>query len=136
MGAHADTVAGLAAALAAREVSSVELTAAALDRIERAQDALNAFVTIDRAGALAQAKAADAARARGDAGALTGVPIAHKDVLMTAGLRTTCGSRMLADFVAPYDAFVVERLKRAGIVVLGKTNMDEFAMGSSNETSH
>ncbi|HEV8501381.1 MAG TPA: Asp-tRNA(Asn)/Glu-tRNA(Gln) amidotransferase subunit GatA [Casimicrobiaceae bacterium] len=136
MSAHADTVAGLAAALAAREISSVELTTATLDRIERAQGALNAFVTIDRGGALAQAKAADAARARGDAGPLTGVPIAHKDVLMTAGLRTTCGSRMLADFVAPYDAFVVERLKRAGTVLVGKTNMDEFAMGSSNETSH
>jgi aspartyl-tRNA(Asn)/glutamyl-tRNA(Gln) amidotransferase subunit A len=136
MGAHADTVAGLAAALAAREISSLELTAATLDGIERAQGALNAFVTIDRDGALAQAKAADAARARGDAGPLTGVPIAHKDVLMTAGLRTTCGSRMLADFVAPYDAFVVERLKRAGTVLVGKTNMDEFAMGSSNETSH
>ena len=136
MSAHADTVAGLAAALAAREISSVELTSATLDRIERAQGALNAFVTIDRDGALAQAKAADAARARGDAGPLTGVPIAHKDVLMTAGLRTTCGSRMLADFVAPYDAFVVERLKRAGTVLVGKTNMDEFAMGSSNETSH
>ncbi|MFI4902926.1 MAG: Asp-tRNA(Asn)/Glu-tRNA(Gln) amidotransferase subunit GatA [Burkholderiales bacterium] len=136
MGAHADTVAGLAAALAAREISSLELTAATLDGIERAQGALNAFVTIDRDGALAQAKAADAARARVDAGPLTGVPIAHKDVLMTAGLRTTCGSRMLADFVAPYDAFVVERLKRAGTVLVGKTNMDEFAMGSSNETSH
>jgi aspartyl-tRNA(Asn)/glutamyl-tRNA(Gln) amidotransferase subunit A len=136
MDAHPDTVAGLGAALAAREISSVELTTAALDRIERAQGALNAFVTIDRDGALTQAKAADAARARGDAGPLTGVPIAHKDVLMTAGLRTTCGSRMLADFVAPYDAFVVERLKRAGTVLVGKTNMDEFAMGSSNETSH
>jgi aspartyl-tRNA(Asn)/glutamyl-tRNA(Gln) amidotransferase subunit A len=135
MAAREDTVAGLAAALAAREVSSLEVTSAALDRIERAQATLNAFVTVDRDGALAQAKAADAARAKGDAGPLAGVPIAHKDVLMTAGLTTTCGSRMLADFVAPYDAYVVERLKRAGTVLVGKTNMDEFAMGSSNETS-
>jgi aspartyl-tRNA(Asn)/glutamyl-tRNA(Gln) amidotransferase subunit A len=136
MAAHEDTIAGLAAALAARKLSSVEVTTATLDRIERAQQSLNAFVTIDRDGALAQAKAADAARARGDAGALAGVPIAHKDVLMTAGLTTTCGSRMLAKFVAPYDAFVVERLRRAGTVLVGKTNMDEFAMGSSNETSY
>ncbi|HEY7787874.1 MAG TPA: amidase family protein, partial [Casimicrobiaceae bacterium] len=130
-----DTVAGLSAALAAKKISSVEITTALLARIERAQAALNAFITIDREGALAQARAADSARAKGDANALTGVPIAHKDVLMTEGLKTTCGSRMLANFTAPYDAFVVEGLKRAGTVLLGKTNMDEFAMGSSNETS-
>ncbi|MEP7060850.1 MAG: Asp-tRNA(Asn)/Glu-tRNA(Gln) amidotransferase subunit GatA [Betaproteobacteria bacterium] len=131
-----DTVAGLAAALASRKLSSVEVTAALLDRIERAQPRLNAFITVDREGALAQAAQADAARARGDAAALTGVPIAHKDVLMTAGLRTTCGSRMLSGFTAPYDAFVVDGLRRAGTVLVGKTNMDEFAMGSSNETSY
>jgi len=131
-----DTIAGLSARLAAREISAVELARETLARIEALDPQLNAFVTVDAEGALAQAKAADDARARGKAGPLTGVPIAHKDVLMTAGLRTTCGSRMLADFVAPYDAHVVEGLKRAGTVLVGKTNMDEFAMGSSNETSH
>jgi aspartyl-tRNA(Asn)/glutamyl-tRNA(Gln) amidotransferase subunit A len=130
-----DTIAGLAAALAARKLSSVEVTAALLDRIEHAQPALNAFITVDREGAMAQARAADATRAKGDASALTGIPIAHKDVLMTDGLRTTCGSRMLSSYTAQYDAYVVEGLKRAGTVLVGKTNMDEFAMGSSNETS-
>ncbi len=129
------TIAGLAARLAARELSAVELAQDTLDRIARLDPALNAFVTVDADGALAQARAADEARARGAAGPLAGVPIAHKDVLMTAGLRTTCGSRMLGNFVAPYDAHVVEGLKRAGTVLVGKTNMDEFAMGSSNETS-
>ncbi|HEX6136723.1 MAG TPA: Asp-tRNA(Asn)/Glu-tRNA(Gln) amidotransferase subunit GatA [Casimicrobiaceae bacterium] len=126
----------LSAALRAREVSSVELAQDALARIEAAQAPLNAFITVDAQGALASARAADAARARGDAGPLTGIPIAHKDVLMTAGLRTTCASRMLEHFVAPYDAHVVARLREAGTVLVGKTNMDEFAMGSSNETSY
>ncbi len=129
------TVAELAAALRAKQLSSVELTRSLLDRIEQAQPALNAFVTIDADGALAQARAADTLLARGDAPPLTGVPIAHKDVLMTAGLKTTCGSRMLSNFTAPYDAHVVAGLKAAGTVRVGKTNMDEFAMGSSNETS-
>ncbi|MCL4762227.1 MAG: hypothetical protein KJ018_10730 [Burkholderiales bacterium] len=136
MGGPLDTVAGLARQLAAREVSSVEVTRAALDRIAALDHALNAFVNVDGDGALAAAAAADAARARGGAGPLAGVPIAHKDVLMTAGLPTTCASRMLATFVAPYDAHVVARLKDAGTVLVGKTNMDEFAMGSSNENSH
>ncbi len=131
----ASTIAELSRALRSKKVSSLELTQASLERIARAQDALNAFVTIDADGALAAARGADAALAKGDAGPLTGIPIAHKDVLMTAGLKTTCGSRMLADFVAPYDAFVVEGLKKAGTVLVGKTNMDEFAMGSSSETS-
>ncbi|MFO1310966.1 MAG: Asp-tRNA(Asn)/Glu-tRNA(Gln) amidotransferase subunit GatA [Burkholderiales bacterium] len=130
------TVAQLAADLRAKKISSVEVTAALLDRIEAAQAALNAFITVDREGALAQARAADAALARGDAPPLAGVPIAHKDVLMTAGLRTTCGSRMLETFTAPYDAHVVTGLREAGTVLVGKTNMDEFAMGSSNENSH
>jgi aspartyl-tRNA(Asn)/glutamyl-tRNA(Gln) amidotransferase subunit A len=129
------TIARLAQALRERTISSVELTEESLARIEQAQPALNAFITIDRDGALAAARAADAVLARGDAPALTGIPIAHKDVLMTRGLRTTCGSRMLGGFTAPYDAHVVEALKRAGTVLVGKTNMDEFAMGSSNETS-
>ena len=117
-------------------MSSVELTRAVLARVDAAQGALNAFVTVDAEGALAQARAADAALAKGDAPPLAGVPIAHKDVIMTAGLRTTCGSRMLENFTAPFDAFVVEGLRNAGTVLIGKTNMDEFAMGSSNETSY
>ena len=129
------SVAELAADLRARKISSVEATTDALDRIDGAQDKLNAFITIDREGALAQAKAADALLARGDAPPLTGVPIAHKDVLMTAGLRTTCGSRMLESFTAPYDAHVVTGLRQAGTVLVGKTHLDEFAMGSSNENS-
>ena len=130
------TVARLAADLRAGKVSSVEVTTDLVDRIDAAQDRLNAFITIDRDGALAQAKAADALLARGDAPPLAGVPIAHKDVLMTAGLRTTCGSRMLENFTAPYDAHVVTGLRNAGTVLVGKTNMDEFAMGSSNENSY
>ncbi|MFM7783221.1 MAG: Asp-tRNA(Asn)/Glu-tRNA(Gln) amidotransferase subunit GatA [Gammaproteobacteria bacterium] len=132
---HDIPLAAIAEALARREFSSVEITEALLQRIESANPALNAFVTIDREGALRAAAAADAARARGATGRLLGVPIAHKDLFCTAGLRTTCGSRMLGDFVPPYDATVVERLAAAGCVNLGKTNMDEFAMGSSNETS-
>ena len=136
MDAPQDTVAGLARALRERRVSSVEATRDALARIAQAQPRLNAFITVDEDGALAAARAADAAIARGEAGPLTGVPVAHKDVLMTAGLRTTCGSRMLESCTAPYDAKVVEGLKHAGTVLVGKTNMDEFAMGSSNETSY
>jgi len=132
---HEKTIAELAAALAAGEVSSVELTEATLARIERHQPGLNAFITVTAEQALAQARAADARRARGEAGPLTGVPIAHKDIFCTDGVRTSCGSRMLDSFIAPYDAFVVERLRAAGAVMVGKTNMDEFAMGSSNETS-
>ena len=126
----------LSAALHAKRISAVELTQSMLARIAERNPALNAFLTVDSDGALAAAQAADARIASGDAGPLTGIPIAHKDVLMTAGLRTTCGSRMLENFTAPYDAFVVEGLKRAGTVLIGKTNMDEFAMGSSNETSY
>jgi aspartyl-tRNA(Asn)/glutamyl-tRNA(Gln) amidotransferase subunit A len=130
----AATIDELARGLRAKRFSSVELARDALERIARTQSAINAFISIDDEGALAAARAADETIARGGGGPLTGIPIAHKDVLMTAGLRTTCGSRMLADFVAPYDAFVVERLKDAGTVLVGKTGMDEFAMGSSTET--
>jgi aspartyl-tRNA(Asn)/glutamyl-tRNA(Gln) amidotransferase subunit A len=126
----------VAAALAARRVSSVELTQACLDRIARAQGQLNAFITVDPERSLAQARTADARIARGEGGPLTGVPVAHKDIFCAKGWRTTCASKMLAHFVAPYDSHVVERFDRAGAVLLGKTNMDEFAMGSSSESSH
>ncbi len=126
----------LAAGLRARRFSSIELTETFLGRIERSQGALNAFISVTRAEALAGAAAADRELAAGTGGALLGVPIAHKDLFCTRGVRTTCGSRMLDNFVSPYDATVVAKLKQAGAVMLGKTNMDEFAMGSSNETSY
>lgn len=128
------TIAELSSALSRGDCSSVELTQATLDAIDKAS-ALNAFITTTPEQALAQAQAADAQRAQGDAGPLTGVPIAHKDIFCTEGVRTSCASRMLDNFAPPYDAFVVERLRAAGAVMVGKTNMDEFAMGSSNETS-
>jgi aspartyl-tRNA(Asn)/glutamyl-tRNA(Gln) amidotransferase subunit A len=128
-------LAALAAGLRARRFSSVELTRTFLERIERSQGALNAFISVTRERSLEEAAAADRALSRGDGGALTGVPIAHKDLFCTRGVRTSCGSRMLDNFVSPYDATVVARLKAAGAVMLGKTNMDEFAMGSSNENS-
>jgi len=130
------TLSGLLAALTERRVSSVELTRLFLARIASVNPKLNAFITVDEAGALAAARLADERRARGEAGPLEGIPVAHKDIFCTRGMRTTCGSRMLADFVSPYDAHVVERFAAAGAVLLGKTNMDEFAMGSSNETSY
>jgi aspartyl-tRNA(Asn)/glutamyl-tRNA(Gln) amidotransferase subunit A len=129
-------IADLARMLAGKRLSSVELTSALLDRIDALNPRLNAFLAVDRERALAQAKAADERLAADDATPLTGIPVAHKDVLMTAGWKTTCGSRMLENFVAPYSAFVVERLADAGMVQVGKTNMDEFAMGSSSESSY
>ena len=125
----------LAAALAAKQVSSVELTRAFLARIGALKE-LNAFITVDESGALERAKRADAMRAQGKAAVLTGVPFAYKDIYCTQGLRTTCGSRMLENFVSPYDAHVVEQFSAAGAVALGKCNMDEFAMGSSSENSY
>ena len=126
----------LSQALAAKQVSSVELTRLFLDRIERLNPALNAFVTVNAERSLNSARAADARLAGGTGGPLTGIPIAQKDIFCAKGWRTTCGSRMLANFVAPYDATVIRRMEgEAGLVSLGKTNMDEFAMGSSNETS-
>ena len=133
---HARTVAELAAGLKNKEFSSVELAKLYLDRVEASQPVLNAFVSVTRDAALAAAAEADRQLAAGKGGPLTGVPIAHKDIFCTDGVRTTCGSRMLDNFVAPYDATVVTKLKAAGAVMLGKTNMDEFAMGSSNETSY
>ena len=125
----------LSAKLRAKEVSSVELTTHFLDRIAGHDAELNSFLTVDRERSLAQAREADARIARGDAAPLTGIPVAHKDLFCAKGWRTTCGSKMLADWVAPYDAHVIEQFGRAGAVLLGKTNMDEFAMGSSNENS-
>src|ERR1700683_5405388 len=130
------SAAELSAARHAGAVSSVELTGAFLDRITRYQGTLNAFISVSTEIALEQAARADGQLRAGKAGPLTGIPIAHKDIFCTQGEKTTCGSRMLANFVSPYDATVVERLRAAGVVMLGKTNMDEFAMGSSNETSY
>ncbi|MDB5803105.1 MAG: aspartyl/glutamyl-tRNA amidotransferase subunit [Betaproteobacteria bacterium] len=126
----------LSAALAAKQISSVELTRLFLDRIKALNGDLNAFITVDEGFSLAQAKAADARLAAGTADPLTGIPIAHKDIFVTRGMRTTCASKMLENYVSPYDAHVIEQFSAAGTVTLGKTNMDEFAMGSSNETSY
>jgi aspartyl-tRNA(Asn)/glutamyl-tRNA(Gln) amidotransferase subunit A len=126
----------LAERLAKRQISSVELTRHFLSRIERLSPALNAFITVTGAQALKDAAAADARLAAGETGPLLGIPLIHKDIFCTDGVKTSCGSRMLDNFVSPYDATVVARLKGAGTVMLGKSNMDEFAMGSSNETSY
>jgi aspartyl-tRNA(Asn)/glutamyl-tRNA(Gln) amidotransferase subunit A len=126
----------LAAGLDAGEFSAVELAEALLERIASLDGQLNAFVTVTGDAALAAAERADAARAKGQGGILNGLPLVHKDIFCTRGVKTTCGSKMLENFVSPYDATVVERLAAAGAVVLGKANMDEFAMGSSNETSY
>lgn len=126
----------LSLALATKQISSVELTQLFLDRINRLNPVLNAFVTVDAEKSLNSARGADGRIAAGTAGPLTGIPIAQKDIFCAEGWRTTCGSKMLANFVSPYDATVIRKMEaEAGLVSLGKTNMDEFAMGSSNETS-
>ena len=126
----------LSQALVAKKISSAELSTLFLDRIERLNPTLNAFVTVDREKSLTMALAADVRIAAGTAGPLTGIPIAQKDIFCAEGWRTTCGSKMLANFISPYDATVIHKMHaEAGLVSLGKTNMDEFAMGSSNETS-
>ena len=130
------TLAQLAKALRARELSSVEIVRAFLDRIEAHQPTLNAMITILRDAALTAAATADRELAAGGGGPLTGLPIVHKDLFCTQGVLTTCGSHMLDNFVSPYDATVVAKLKSAGAITLAKANMDEFAMGSSNETSY
>ncbi|HJR71693.1 MAG TPA: Asp-tRNA(Asn)/Glu-tRNA(Gln) amidotransferase subunit GatA [Gammaproteobacteria bacterium] len=132
---HTRTLTQLAGDLRARRVSATELTRHFLDRIGRFDKTLNAFVTVTGEQALTQAAAADRRLAKSEATLLTGLPIAHKDIFCTSGVKTSCGSRMLDNFIAPYDATIVDRLQNAGAVMLGKTNMDEFAMGSSNETS-
>ncbi len=132
---HNKSITQLAAGLRAGDFSSVELTRHYLQRIRQLDGTFNSFITITEEQALAQAEAADKQLAAGEGSVLTGIPIAHKDIFCTQGVRTSCGSRMLDNFISPYDATVVERLAGAGVVMLGKTNMDEFAMGSSNETS-
>ncbi len=126
----------LSSQLAGKKISSVELTQLYLDRIAALNPELNAYVTLNPETSLAQARAADVRLAQGKGAALTGIPIAQKDIFCAQGWRTTCGSRMLENFVAPYDAHVISQFNNAGAVNLGKTNMDEFAMGSSNETSY
>jgi aspartyl-tRNA(Asn)/glutamyl-tRNA(Gln) amidotransferase subunit A len=132
---HRHSLTTLRDMLRQREISSSELTQHFLDRIARYDD-LNAFITVEEETAMASAQQADKRLSNGEHGPLTGVPIAHKDIFCTRGILTTCGSKMLRNFIAPYDATVVERLADAGSVLTGKTNMDEFAMGSSNETSY
>ena len=129
------TVSELARALSTGSVSSVELTQAFIDRITSIDTQQNSYITVDEETALRQARQADDARSRGTDTLLLGIPIAHKDLFCTQGTKTTCGSKMLKDFVSPYDATVVARLKDSGAVTLGKTNCDEFAMGSSTENS-
>ncbi len=126
----------LAGMLQAKEISSVELTQEYLDRIATLNPDINAYISVDPDKSLAQARAADQRLASGQAGALTGIPLAQKDIFVAKGWKTTCGSKMLENFIGPYDAGVIERFDAAGAVNLGKTNMDEFAMGSSNETSY
>jgi aspartyl-tRNA(Asn)/glutamyl-tRNA(Gln) amidotransferase subunit A len=133
---HHKTIAELATDLASKKISSVELTQLYLDRIKTLDPQLNSFITVTAEQALNAAKKADELRAKGKAGQLTGMPIAQKDIFCTDGVKTTCGSRMLENFIAPYDATVIEKFNAEGYVMLGKTNMDEFAMGSSNETSY
>jgi aspartyl-tRNA(Asn)/glutamyl-tRNA(Gln) amidotransferase subunit A len=132
---HQDTLKSLSDALAAGKLSSVELTGLFLKRVAELNGRYNCFVSTDEERSLAQAREADRARAAGRAQALTGIPIAQKDIFCAKGWLTTCGSKMLSNFVSPYDAHVVQRFNEAGAVTIGKTNMDEFAMGSSNETS-
>lgn len=125
----------LSTQLAGKRISSTELTTEFLNRIKKLNSEYNAFITINEEISLAQARAADKMIAAGQAGSLTGIPIAQKDIFCAKGWLTTCGSKMLSNFVSPYDAGVIERFNQAGAVNIGKTNMDEFAMGSSNETS-
>jgi aspartyl-tRNA(Asn)/glutamyl-tRNA(Gln) amidotransferase subunit A len=132
---HNKSLSQLSDALHSGEISSVELTQHYLERIKQHNDNLNAFITVTEDQALNQAKQADERLKQKTAGPLTGIPLAHKDIFCTQGIRTSCASKMLDTFIAPYNATVVDKINSAGMVTLGKTNMDEFAMGSSNETS-
>ena len=133
---HRKTIAELAQELHAKKISSKELTQLFIKRINELDKKLNSFITVTEEHALQAAQAADQQLAKGQATVLTGIPIAHKDIFCTDGFKTSCGSLMLDNFIAPYDATFVKKLKNAGTIMLGKTNMDEFAMGSSNETSY
>jgi len=133
---HQLTIAELVKGLRSKDFSSADVTQHYLDRIQRLDGTYNSYITVTSEIALAQAAAADARLAAGNAPALCGVPIAHKDIFCTSGVRTSCASKMLDKFIAPYNATIVENYLAAGAVMLGKTNMDEFAMGSSNETSY
>ena len=132
---HTKSLSELSTALHNGDISSVELTQHYLDSINTYNNELNAYITVAEDHALTQARAADVQLQQKTAGKLTGIPLAHKDIFCTEGLRTSCASKMLDNFIAPYNATVVEKINQAGMVTLGKTNMDEFAMGSSNETS-
>ncbi|MGH8552351.1 MAG: Asp-tRNA(Asn)/Glu-tRNA(Gln) amidotransferase subunit GatA [Methylococcales bacterium] len=132
---HNKTIAELSAGLHAKEYSSLEVTQACLARIERFNEKLNCFISLTQEKAIADAQAADRKLAKGEVGPLTGIPLGHKDIFCTRAIKTSCGSKMLDNFYAPYDATLVSLLENAGTVMLGKLNMDEFAMGSSNETS-
>lgn len=133
---HTFSVAQLATGLKNKDFSSTELTQHFLDRIAKHDNAVNSFITVTAEHALAQAAAADKLLAEGQVSDLTGIPLAHKDIFCTLGVKTTCGSKMLENFVAPYNATIVEHCQNAGLVMLGKTSMDEFAMGSDNESSY
>jgi aspartyl-tRNA(Asn)/glutamyl-tRNA(Gln) amidotransferase subunit A len=132
---HTKTITQLIAGLKAGEFSSEELTSHFLERAQQQKD-LNAFITMDRDAAIEQARAADCVLKKKETSLLTGIPVAHKDIFCTENMLTTCGSKMLYNFVSPYSATVIEKFNQCGAVILGKTNMDEFAMGSSNETSY
>lgn len=133
---HNKSITELIASLSSKQISSVELTTHFLNRIKKYEPQLNSIITLTEESALQDAAIADEAIAKGEAGPLTGIPILQKDIFCTNGVKTSCGSKMLDNFIAPYDATSVSKLKNAGTIMLGKTNMDEFAMGSSNETSY
>ena len=130
---NALTIHQLSEKLASGEVSSVDITRSVLERIDQVEEKVGAYITLDGEGALARAAEADQIRKDGGVGELLGIPLALKDVVCTAGLKTTCGSKILENYIPPYDGTMVARLKEAGAVIIGKLSMDEFAMGSANE---